>query len=94
MSAKGLKITHTRSLDNAEVLFASSASRAKRLACSVHPACDQRQQASFFGCTGTKEIAAAKRIAAQIIESFWKRTIRGNVHSLRFIVNQLYALGA
>ena len=25
----------------------------------------------IFRCTGTKEIAAAKRIGAQIIESFW-----------------------
>jgi hypothetical protein len=30
-----------------------------------------------FRSTGTKEIAAAKRIAAQIIESFWNDAGRG-----------------
>jgi len=30
-----------------------------------------------FRSTGTKEIAAAKRIAAQIIESFWTDSGRG-----------------
>src|SRR6478672_12547226 len=32
---------------------------------------------NIFRSTGTKEIAAAKRIAAQIIESFWNDTGRG-----------------
>src|SRR5215212_6648809 len=32
---------------------------------------------SVFRSTGTKEIAAAKRIAAQIIESFWDNAGRG-----------------
>ena len=31
----------------------------------------------IFRCTGTKEIAAAKRIGAQIIESFWNDAGRG-----------------
>ena len=33
--------------------------------------------AKYFRSTGTKEIAAAKRIAAQIIESFWTDAGRG-----------------
>src|SRR6266853_1222358 len=40
------------------------------------PAVDGVQR-EVFRSTGTKEIAAAKRIAAQIIESFWTDAGRG-----------------
>src|SRR6476661_4548312 len=40
------------------------------------PAVDGNRR-EIFRSTGTKEIAAAKRIAAQIIESFWNDAGRG-----------------
>jgi hypothetical protein len=58
-------------MHNAENIFETSgpAETIAHLRFTV-PAVDGSRREIFRG-TGTKEIAAAKRIAAQIIESFW-----------------------
>src|SRR5690242_1340326 len=43
-------------------------------ACAVN---NQRRSPAIFRSTGTREIGAAKRIGAQIIESFWSDAGRG-----------------
>src|SRR6185295_3585027 len=69
-ASEGPKTTRPSSLHNAEVLVASAAAAGtERLARGLHAACHHRCAPRDFSQHRTKEIGAAKREVAQIIES-------------------------
>jgi integrase len=71
------KITHTNSLHNAEDLSSSSPTCRNDWHVRFTPPGINGIRRVVFRSTGTKEVAAAKRIGAQIIESFWMDSGRG-----------------
>jgi len=73
---EGPEVTYTGSVHNAEVLSPWPAEGSQRLA---HSNCgpSYRRGAGIVFHSTTKETPAAKRIAAQIIESFWDNAGRG-----------------
>ena len=74
---EGSEVTYTGSLHNAEILSASTGERPKRLARPLAPPIINGARRIIFRSTGTREIGPAKRIGAQIIESFWSDAGRG-----------------
>ena len=90
---KESEITHTSSVLNAELLLAaSSPGRHDWYVRFVPPSADGIRR-GIFRSTGPKEIPAAKRIAAQIIESFWtepgRSAERFKLHNDHTIIGEL-----
>jgi hypothetical protein len=77
LPAREEEITHPGSLHNAEVLSSSSASGRNDWHVRFAPSAINGVRRVVFRSAGTKEIAAAKRIGARIIESFWTDAGRG-----------------